>query len=30
MITLSPLDVMVAQFRIKGYVVMFFDAFTYI
>ena len=30
MITLSPLDVMVAQFRIKGYVVMFFDALTYI
>jgi Sec-independent protein secretion pathway component TatC len=28
MIALSPLDVMVAQFRIKGYVAMFFDAPT--
>ena len=30
MIALSTLDVMVAQFMIKGYVVMFFDAPTYI
>jgi len=29
MIALSPLDIMVAQFRIKGYVGMFIDVPTY-
>ena len=29
MITLSPLDIMVAQFRIKGYAGMFIDVPTY-